>query len=79
MKFAAYDSENVIWGTGETEEAAMLDARHWLALNHEDGSEAMDTLTVDPCTVGVVDAVKSRGGQIAWQWSGTIHRYMTLR
>jgi hypothetical protein len=78
MQFAAYDSEKVIWGTGETEEAAMLDARHWLGLNHEDGSEVLGTLTVDQCTDDLANSVKNRGGQISWEWSGTLNRYMQL-
>lgn len=78
MKFAAYDSENVIWGTGETEQAAIADARHWLGLNHEDGSEVLDTLSVGECTDEFADKVQACGGQISWEWSGTLSRYMQL-
>lgn len=76
--FAAIDNENVIWGTGDSEESAMLDARHWLGLNHEDGSEVMNTLVVEPCTQELVDAVKAVDGKIGWEWSGTIPRYMQV-
>ena len=78
MKFAAYDSENVIWGTGETEQDALSDARHWLGLNHEDGAEAIQTLSVGECTDDVATKVQSNGGQIRWEWSGTIPRHIQI-
>lgn len=78
MKFAAYDSENVIWGIGETESDAIIDARHWLGLNHEDGADVISSLNVEECTDAVADKVRSCGGQISWEWSGTLSRHIQL-
>ena len=79
--FAVIDSENVIWGTGDSEESAMKDARNWLWLNHEGGggADVTATLMAVPCTGELVDAVEAVGGkEVHWEWSGTIPRYMRL-
>ena len=74
--FATYDTnDNTIWGTGPTEAASISDARDWLGRN---GDDAIDTLTTEPCSQALVDRVLSCGGQVQWQWSGTLSRYMDL-
>ena len=76
MNFATYDTnDNTIWGTGPTEAASISDARDWLGRNSDD---AIDTLTTEPCSQALVDRVLSCGGQVQWQWSGTLSRYMDL-
>ena len=75
--FAVYDDENVICGTGETEAAAIADARHWLGLNYEGGEDVLATLHVDQCTDELAESVKTHGGYVAWEWSDTLPRYMT--
>lgn len=76
--FAAYDNERVIWGTGETEASAIAAAKHWMGANGGDSDydQAIDDLTVDPCTPDLVEQVNALGGQINWEWSGTLSRYM---
>ena len=76
--FAAYDNDHVIWGTGNTEEAAIADAKHWMGANGGDSDydQAIADLTVDPCSPELVEEVKNLGGQISWEWSGTLPRYM---
>jgi hypothetical protein len=76
--FAVIDSENVIWGTGSSEESAMLDARHWLGLNHEDGADVLGAMTAQPCTKELAESVQVNGGHVRWEWSGTLPRYMQI-
>jgi hypothetical protein len=76
--FAVIDSENVIWGTGNSEDSAMLDACHWLGLNHEDGSNVLGAMSAEPCTNELAESVQANGGHVRWEWSGTLPRYMQI-
>ena len=76
--FAVIDSDNVIWGTGNSAESAMLDARHWLGLNHEDASDVLGAMSAEPCTNQLAESAQANGGYVRWEWSGTLPRYMQI-
>lgn len=60
MKYAAFDNERVIWGVGDTVDAAIEDAKSWL--------DTDCVLGVEQCTDSLYQRVIDGGGQVEWEW-----------
>jgi hypothetical protein len=63
--YAVVDKESIIWGVGETEEAAFADARDWITRNADEAN--CDDMEIFQCTQELATAVQLHGGQVRWE------------
>lgn len=71
MKTAAYDVwTRVVWGIGYDDASALADATDWIGRN----ADPDDRITLETAMISeeLAIAVETFGGQVCWQWAGTI-------
>lgn len=68
--FARGENPPVIWGIGHTYKEAVEDGAHSGAYDQEIAKDGGDVLTAVKCSKRLYDAVRSKGGEVAWSLMG---------